>query len=394
MTARPKIGPSKRRARVGMRHRLAPGTQVASVQDAAAAMVVLHATDQASLFMQARARMERSSSTAIEHAIYEERSVLRILAMRRTLFLAPLADVALIHAAASRAVSVTERRQTIKLIAEAGVTPDPASWFEELERVALAAIRERGELSTAELTALDPRLAQKITMAPGSRWERAMSVSQKVAFHLALDGRIGRTRPRGTWVASQFRWSPIERWLPDGIDELPVDGARAELVRRWLRTFGPGTRNDIQWWTGWTVGAVQRALAAIDAVEVDLDGGRTGYLLAGDVDSVESPEPWIALLPALDATTMGWTDRDWYLGPYRPMVFDSAGNGGPTVWADGRIVGSWTQPRTGEIEHWLFEDIGVEARNRIDEEAASLAEWLGPARVRGSFPQPGRQARD
>jgi len=115
--------------------------------------------------------------------------------------------------------------------------------------------------------------------------------------------------------------------------------ARAELVRRWLHAFGPGTRDDVRWWTGWTVGATRQALAAAGAVEVDLDDGATGYLLGDDLEPVEPPEPWVALLPALDATTMGWKERDWYLGSHRAQLFDTAGNAGPTVWVDGRIVG-------------------------------------------------------
>jgi hypothetical protein len=114
---------------------------------------------------------------------------------------------------------------------------------------------------------------------------------------------------------------------------------RAELVRRWLRTFGPGTRDDIRWWTGWTVAATRHALAAIDAVEVELESGKVGYVLPDDVGPVDPPEHWVALIPALDATTMGWAGREWYLGPHRRQLFDLSGNAGPTIWVDGRIVG-------------------------------------------------------
>ena len=118
--------------------------------------------------------------------------------------------------------------------------------------------------------------------------------------------------------------------------------AVATLVERWLRAFGPGTVADIKWWLGSTVRAVRRALEQVGAVEVDLDG-RTGYLLADDLEPTEPAEPWAALLPPLDPTTMGWFERDWYLGEYKPQLFDSTGNGGPAVWWDGRIVGGWRQ---------------------------------------------------
>ncbi|MBA2489703.1 MAG: winged helix DNA-binding domain-containing protein [Chloroflexi bacterium] len=371
-----------------MRHRLAPDTQVSTVAQAAASVVVLHATDSASVFLQAWARTRIPSPSDIECELYEDRSALRMLAMRRTLFLAPVGDVAMIHAAASQAIGQIERRRTMAMFAEGGVGPDPSILLDELEAVGLAALRERGEATTSELTALDPRLGQKITLARGKAYEGTLSVSQRVFFHLALDAKIGRGRPRGTWIASQFRWSPIERWLPDGIPSLPVDESRAELVRRWLRAFGPGTRNDIKWWTGWTVAAVKQALATVGAVEVEVDGTEIGYLLADDLEPVEQPASWVSLLPALDATTMGWATRDWYLGPHRPALFDRNGNAGPTIWVDGRVVGGWAQRRSGEVVPRLLEDVGTETKLRIEREAARLEGWLGPTRVSGSFPTP------
>jgi Winged helix DNA-binding domain len=351
-------------------------------------MVVLHATDAASVFLEARARMADSSPASIEHELYVEPSVLRILAMRRTLFLMPIEDVPIVHAAASRAVAVSERKRTIGMLTSAGIGPDPARLLDELEEVGLAALREAGEATTAELGALDPRLARRMTMARGKSYEGSISVASKVAFHLALDGRIARGRPLGTWIGSQFRWSPIERWLPGGIPALPEDDARAELVRRWLRAFGPGTRDDVKWWTGWTVAATRQALAAAEAVEVELDGGQAGFVLPDDLEPTPEPKPWVALLPALDATTMGWKDRDWYLGPHRSALFDTSGNGGPTIWVDGHIVGGWAQRRSGEVVPRLLEDVGSETRHAIDAEAARLEAWLGPTRVTGSFPTP------
>jgi len=121
---------------------------------------------------------------------------------------------------------------------------------------------------------------------------------------------------------------------------------------------------------------------------VDLDGGGTGYLLADDLEPSETPEPWVALLPALDATTMGWKDRDWYLGGYRAALFDRAGNAGPTIWVDGRIVGGWAQRPNGEIAVELLGDVGADARSRIDARAAALQAWLGDLRFVPRFRTP------
>ena len=121
-------------------------------------------------------------------------------------------------------------------------------------------------------------------------------------------------------------------------------------MRRWLATFGPGTEDDIVWWLGATKAAVRAALADLGAVEVALDGGATGWLLPDDVEPADDAvEPWAALLPVLDPTVMGWKERDFYLGPHGPQLFDRNGNAGTTAWWDGRIVGCWVQDDDGVV---------------------------------------------
>ena len=197
------------------------------------------------------------------------RTVFRLWAMRRTLFLAAMDDVPVVHAAAARAVAEMERRRTLGMLADAGIGPEAARLLGELEAIGLEAIRERGEAATAELRELDPRLDRRITTARGKSYEGTISIASKVAFHLALDDHIGRDRPRGTWVSGQFRWSPVERWLPDGIRELPVDAARrarATLAAH-LRPRDPRRHRVVD---RLGVGATRQALAAVGAVEVRL----------------------------------------------------------------------------------------------------------------------------
>jgi hypothetical protein len=169
--------------------------------------------------------------------------------------------------------------------------------------------------------------------------------------------------------------------------ELPADQARVELARRWLAAYGPGTAADLKWWTGWTAGEVKRALAEIEPTEVDLDGV-TGLVLPEDSGPGPAPEPWAALLPALDPTAMGWAGRAWYLGDHAPALFDRTGNIGPAVWWDGRIVGGWAQRPGGEIVVRLLEDVGADAEAAVSAETERLTVWLGDARVTPRFRTP------
>jgi DNA glycosylase AlkZ-like len=122
-------------------------------------------------------------------------------------------------------------------------------------------------------------------------------------------------------------------------------------------------------------------------VEVELDG-QVGLVLADDVDMADPAEHWVALLPALDPTAMGWSERSWYLGPHGPALFDRSGNIGPTIWADGRIVGGWAQRPTGEIACRLFDDVGRDVTAEVESRAAQLAEWIGAVRVTPRFRTP------
>jgi hypothetical protein len=176
-------------------------------------------------------------------------------------------------------------------------------------------------------------------------------------------------------------------WLGAPLAPPPTaDGVR-RLVELWLRAFGPGTVADLKWWLGSTVAAVRRALAELGTVEVDLDGV-AGHVLPDDLDAPEPVEPWAALLPTLDPTTMGWADREWYLGAHKALLFDTNGNAGPTAWWDGRIVGGWRQDERGDVVVQLLEDAGADAARALEQEAARLSAWLGGIRVVPRFPSP------
>jgi hypothetical protein len=193
--------------------------------------------------------------------------------------------------------------------------------------------------------------------------------------------------PRGNWSNGQYRWVPTAAWLGGPVEELDRGAAQAELARHWLAAFGPASEADLRWWTGWTAKEARAALAAVPHEPVDLDGA-PGLVLAGDVEPVEPPEPWAALLSTLDPTTMGWKERDWYLGPHASVLFDRNGNAGPTVWWDGRVVGGWSQRRNGEIAYRLLEDVGADAVAAIEREAARLADWIGSVRFAPGFLPP------
>jgi Winged helix DNA-binding domain len=357
-------------------------------------MVCLHGTDPATIHLSARARVDGMTVGDMERALYADRTLVKHLAMRRTLFVFPRETLAVAQAGASARVAAGERRRLIRDVEAAGLHRDGDRWLSKASDQVLASLSDGREASSSELRDQIPLLEGTITYGKGRTWGREAPVGPRVLTILSAAGRIVRASNDGRWTISRPRWTSMESWLGEELAPHPEAEGVAGLVERWLRAFGPGTAADLKWWLGSTVRAVRAGLADLGAVEVDL-GGQTGYLLPNDLEPTEALEPWAALLPPLDPTTMGWFERDWYLGQYRPQLFDTSGNAGPTAWWDGRIVGGWRQGVTGDVVLQILEDVGAEGRRALEQEAAALTEWLGGVRVLARFPSPlSKAARD
>jgi DNA glycosylase AlkZ-like len=370
---------AERRARLGRRHLLAEGG--AGAVDAARAVVALHSTDPASMSLSVLARAPAASIADVERALYEERSLIRVLAMRRTVFAVPADLVQACLAATADSVAGPQRRQLEKLLVASGVTDDGAGWLARARAAAMEFVESSGEFTSRELAAADPLLATRLEVSAGTVYATTQSVASRLLTLLSSEGAVVRARPAGGWTSTQFRWVALDRWRGDLGDRPPTEVAAAEIARRWLRSHGPATPADLQWWTGWTKRLTTAALGRLETVEVDLDGS-PGLLLADDREAVAAPEPWVALAPALDPSAMGWRHREWFLGPHGPAVYDLNGNAGPTVWVDGRVVGGWAIRDDGEVVARVLEDVGAQARATIDDRAARLQERLGGAVVR------------
>ena len=83
------IDDAERRARLGRRHALAPQHRVADALAAIRAMTVLHATEPATPYLSLFARIDSCTRADLDDALFASRSLVKQLAMRRTLFVFP-----------------------------------------------------------------------------------------------------------------------------------------------------------------------------------------------------------------------------------------------------------------------------------------------------------------
>jgi hypothetical protein len=353
-------------------------------------VVALHSSDPVSVYLSAAMRMPTPSLVAVEKALYDDRSVVRHHGMRRTLWVATPEVARLFHAAATRKLLGPEHRRTAKLLSESGVA-DPDAWMADARELVLAVLHEHGPMTARQLGVRVPALRQPLVLSAGKKYQATQAAHTRVLLQLAFDGEIIRTRPSGTWVNGAYTYAATDSWLPGGLGDLPEREAAAALADRWLRRFGPATTTDLQWWTGWTATLTKHALADCDAVPVNLEaaegeGTVPGWVAAGDEAPVDDPGEWVAVLPGLDPTTMGWKQREWYLPDAAADLFDAYGNAGPAIWADGRVVGAWAQAPDGEIRTRFFVDVPVGTRRAVDETVEALRTLVGDTRFTVRFP--------
>ncbi|MFL6043951.1 MAG: winged helix DNA-binding domain-containing protein [Propionibacteriaceae bacterium] len=377
-----RIEAEERRARLAERHLLLPRNRTDDLPQIADGLVALHSSDPVTVFLSAMTRMVHPSLDAVEKALYVDRSLIRHHGMRRTLWVATPPVVRLMHAAATRDLLATERRRTCQLLASSGVE-EPERWLAEAEKQVLADLREHGPSTAREIGQRSEALRQRLHLAPGKAYAAVQSAHSRVLYILGFDGKMLRGQP-SNWINGAYRYVDAESWLPGGLGDLDTRQAAAELADRWLQRFGPATAADLQWWMGWTMKRTKQALADCGAVEVDLDGA-AGWLAADD-PTVGPIEPWVAVLPGLDPTIMGWKQRDWYLPSASMEVFDRAGNGGPSLWVDGRVVGAWAQAKDGMIHTHYFERVAAARRREIDRRIDQLKSWIGDTRFTVRFP--------
>ncbi len=154
--------------RLALRHRLAPESRAASRSTPRGRSSPFTRPDPMTVFLSTWARTSDFEAANLEQALYDERTLVRMLGMRRTLWVVPrdLVDGRRrsVHADDRRAGAETSRgirrrRAASRTIPAAGSTRPPQWRFEALEA--------RGEAFTTDLTRADPLLATKLRLGRG-----------------------------------------------------------------------------------------------------------------------------------------------------------------------------------------------------------------------------------
>ena len=259
--------------------------------------------------LSAMARMDDYRLALLDQALGVDRSLVRVRAMRGSVYTFPrgLLTVALAATRRQNQGFTSSYRRRL------------ANDYGRLARMVDDALSE-GPLPAADLRArVDPdkEIGQYFGALLGM---------------MAADHRIVRGVSTGGWRSNRLTWARWSDWLPD-VDPHVVDEGegRRRLAEAYLDAYGPATLADLRWWAGWTVA---EARGASDGLDWDTEGRmrlRDGTYL----------------LPVWDVLMVAYRERGHLLdsGRHR-FVYDRFGNATSVVLDGGRVVGVWDLGRS------------------------------------------------
>src|SRR5262249_5768671 len=184
---------AERRARLARRHLLAAPARAQTAAEVAAAMIALHGTDPASVYLAAWARSADGhraiGHAAVERALYQDQELLRMLGMRRTMFVVPAGVAPVIQASCTDQIAERMRSGLIRNLAAAGVAPDAGRWLNEVGDATVTALTARGTATGAELARDEPRLRTQLVYAEGKNYGGPANITTPGLLLLSAEPR-------------------------------------------------------------------------------------------------------------------------------------------------------------------------------------------------------------
>lgn len=237
---------------------------------------------------------------------------------------------------------------------------------EDKAKVLKAGIRllDKGPMTAG---ALNKALKEKFASA------EPIALSSLLQLHETLI-QIPPTRIWGTGSA------PILSRIPNWLDEVPAPVlTREELVRRYLRAFGPASVNDMAIWCRLTrLGDAFNAIRD-ELTEFEDENGRVLY------DYPDAPRPDedvpapIRFLPLYDNVYLGYDKRQRMLNEETAHVVSMFEQFKPAVLIDGTISAGWSisvKKDAAELEVELYRKMTRRQRSELEAEGKRFAKFM------------------
>lgn len=322
----------------------------------------LHAQVMSSVDLALWARIEGLTRQHVADALWRDRTLIKMWAMRATLHVLPAADLGTWVAGLS--------------IWKPGAWPMKSA--DGIPIAGFIAQALRGKVLTrpelAEAMARTGATPKMVADMLGS-WSASLR-------YASFFGDLCFAPSDGT----QARFTHPETWLGRRTRKVDQGKAIDLLTLRYLAAYGPATPLDLgpRWW-GINQTEAKRRFAALGdrATQVTIEGQRY-WMRAEDVAELEASAPIdvVRLLPAFDQWVVCASRRvPALLDPaYRGRIYRQQGWVSPVLLVNGRMAGVWTHAQKGRmlrVDVEPFAKLPRRIRPQIEAEAERLTTFLG-----------------
>jgi len=337
----------------------------------------LHAQAPATPYLSLWNRVEDFENGLLDEALYTDKTLVKVWCMRGTLHIIPSQELPIYNKAL--------RRMWFEHHGRYMRAPDWPS-IEERKKVIYPKILEalvQKPLKRKELMA-KVRLLLKDDSKP---YQRLFSGWGGILKETAYEGLTVHAQP----CNRESCFARLNSWLPQiDINKIDEGKAQEKLLIKYLRGYGPASKQDFCLWSGLMAGDTQRVIGSVSDFkleEVKVEGLKgSSWILKDDfklLDSIDLKEKASPrLLPKFDSFLLGHKDRTRIIqGEYRKYVFMmKVGDIAATVLINGQVVGTWRHEKTKEsltVTIKLFQKISKEDLKEVKEEAKALSQFMG-----------------
>ncbi|HEX6548410.1 MAG TPA: winged helix DNA-binding domain-containing protein [Candidatus Dormibacteraeota bacterium] len=358
------------RARRLRRHHLLNRAPASSLLEVIRDTCGIHAQVQSAAELAIAMRVDGLRREDVRAELWEARRLIRMTTLRGTIHLHPVEDAPLwLAATRAGADSAGEARR----LAYLGLSN------QQMEAM-VEGIREALDGRSLTLRELGEDLAERVgswvmegdSNAFGGSWPHYRSAIYRAAWAGAVC--FGPDRGREVVHVRPDQWVP-------GWTAVEPDQALVEALRRFLRAFGPATRQDFARWLAITPAAARRAVevARDELEEVELEGERRFELLSAE--PAEGDPASVRLLPHFDQYLLGSHPRRLVFEAWVAHGLVVAGGGNvPVLAIDGLAAGLWrrtSRGRRAEVTVQCFAPLGRAQLRELKAEVERIERFSG-----------------
>lgn len=299
-----------------------------------------------------RARARGLTAADVDRARTEERSLLRIWVMRKTIHLIASEDAGwMVPLFAPTTVRWSRGR-----LAQLGLDRRAQDRAMKIVRDAVDA---EGALTRREL---------------GVRLQAAgLELASEYKVHIWLLATLDEGFSLGPDRGASACLVRTSDWLGT-LKERPREDSLAELARRYLRGYGPADERDLARWAGLPLRDTRLAFERI-APELR----PVGELFTIGKAPRAARSPVVRMLGAFDNYNLGYVDRGFALDPaYEKRVNPGGGIVRPSIVVDGRFVATWSSKRSNDrlaVTIEPFERLEPAVTEAIETEVADVGRF-------------------